>query len=75
MLHQKLVTLFVEMPATVTKRREVYILYGAVRLRAVRTVDKLFVPSERTIMQGGEEQIKVCYVRGCSAQCCSDSFI
>ena len=59
------------MPTTVTKRREVYILCGAVWLRAVCTVDKLFVPSERirTIMKGGGERNRIYYVRSCSAQC------
>ena len=37
----------------------------------------LFMPSwrARAITQGGEEQIKIYYVRSCSTQSCSDSFI
>ena len=57
------------MPATTTSRREVVTLFGAVLLRAVRTVKiMLFVPSERArdSTQGGEEWIKICYVRSCS---------
>ena len=57
---------------------EVLRLFGAVRLRAVRTVKiMLFVPSERAraSTQGGEERIKIYYVRSCSAQSCSGSLI
>ena len=76
MLHQLLVTLFVEMPTTTTWRREVVTLFRAVLLKAVCTVKiMLFVPSERAraSTQGDEEQIKMYHVWSCSAQSCSGS--
>ena len=63
------------MTATATQRREVYILCGAVRLRAVRTVDYAVLARLGDHYTRWEEQIKIYYVRSCSAQRCSDSFI
>ena len=51
-------------------------LFGAVLLRAVRTVKfTLFVPSERARAStlGDEEQIKIYYVQSCLAQSRSGS--
>ena len=44
------------MTATATQRREVYILCGAVRLRAVRTVDYAVLALWETITQGGRSR-------------------
>ena len=52
---------------------EVLTLFGAVLLRALHTAKiTLFVLSERAraSTQGGEEQIKIYYVRSCLAQSC-----
>ena len=70
---------FVEIPITATRRREVYILCGLWSCSAQScsySRHKLFVPSgrARAITQGGEERIKICYVQSCLAQSCSDSF-
>ena len=53
-------------------------LIGAVLFRVVRAVfANLFVPSERIRAStlGDVEQIKIYYVRSCSAQSCSGNMI
>ena len=67
------VTHIVEMPTFAPRGDEVAALFGAVLLRAVRTVEsKLFVPSKRARAStlGDEEQIKIYHVRSCSAHSC-----